>query len=75
MKIAPARFEPLIFKDGDDAILPEQLKVFQRCCCAQGEQIGRIFAHWTIVYFGEFFLKITKEVLKASKLFTQLSSE
>jgi sulfur relay (sulfurtransferase) DsrC/TusE family protein len=22
---------------------------------AQGEQIGRIFAHWAIVFFGQFF--------------------
>jgi hypothetical protein len=21
----------------------------------QGDQIGRIFAHWAIVYFGQFF--------------------
>jgi hypothetical protein len=23
----------------------------------QGEQIGRIFAHWMIVFFGQFFLQ------------------
>jgi hypothetical protein len=23
--------------------------------CGQGDQIGRIFAYWAIVYFGQFF--------------------
>jgi hypothetical protein len=27
-------------------------------CPAQGDQIGRIFAHWGIVYFGHFFWKL-----------------
>jgi hypothetical protein len=24
--------------------------------CGQGDQIGRIFAYWAIVYIGQFFL-------------------
>jgi hypothetical protein len=28
----------------------------------QGYRIGRIFAHWAIVYFGQFFLKIAAEM-------------
>jgi hypothetical protein len=27
--------------------------------CSQGDQIGRIFAHWAIAFFGQ-FLKITQ---------------
>jgi hypothetical protein len=28
--------------------------------CMQGDQIGRIFAFWAIVYIGQFFLKLQK---------------
>jgi hypothetical protein len=27
----------------------------------QGDQIGRIFAHWAIVSFGQFFRKVEKK--------------
>jgi hypothetical protein len=27
----------------------------------QGDQIGRIFARWVIVYFGQFFFKLQKK--------------
>jgi hypothetical protein len=36
----------------------------------QGDQIGRIFAHWAIVYFGRgFFSKITEEAQNFRRLF------
>jgi hypothetical protein len=28
-------------------------KIWQTCCSIQGDQIGRIFAQWVIVYFGQ----------------------
>jgi hypothetical protein len=33
----------------------------ERVAVGQGDQIGRIFAHWAIVYFGHVFKKIQKE--------------
>jgi hypothetical protein len=30
----------------------------------QGDQIGRIFAYWVIVYVGQFYAKISQYVVK-----------
>jgi hypothetical protein len=36
---------------------------------AQGDQIGRIFAFWVLVFFCQFFLKITEVAQKVGLLF------
>jgi hypothetical protein len=41
----------------DDNLRPHE-KMLR--AATQGDQIGRIFAYWAIVYFGQFFPKITE---------------
>jgi hypothetical protein len=37
----------------------------------QGDQIGRIFVHLAIVFFGQFFSKITKAAQMLGPLFSR----
>jgi hypothetical protein len=32
-----------------------ELRKIWQPCSEQGDQIGRLFAYWVIVYFGQFF--------------------
>jgi hypothetical protein len=61
-------------------IVPCKLAFFQRwqslekrvhAVHPQGDQIGRNFAYWMLVFFATFFLKITKLAQQFVELFTQ----
>jgi hypothetical protein len=46
-----------------------ELSTNQFAACKQGYQIGRIFACWANVFFGQFFLKLTKSSQNFGLLF------
>jgi hypothetical protein len=48
------------------ASTPENIRLNANTYWSQGDQIGRFFAHWAIVYTGKFF-----KIVKVTQIFGQ----